>query len=86
MNNDVKLGVNALLLLFAPEPNTALTCDSVTPFEPTNAGDAHCITTERKTGAPASSIVALAVADTVCGRLIRRHDADGLTTTPLNML
>ena len=62
MNNDVKLGVNALLLLFAPEPNTALTCASVTPFEPTNAGDPHCITTERNTGAPASSMLASAVA------------------------
>jgi len=32
MNNDVKLGVNALLLLFAPEQNTAMTGASVTPM------------------------------------------------------
>ena len=86
MNNDVRLGANALLLLFVPEPKMLLTSASVTPLEPTNAGEPHCITTERNTGAPTSSIAASTVADAVCGRLIRRHGVDGLTTTPLNML
>ena len=86
MNNDARLGVNALLLLFAPEPKMLLTCASVTLFKPTNAGVAHCITTERKTGAPASSIDASTVVEAVCARLIRKQEALGLTTTPLNML
>jgi len=86
MNNDVSVGVNALLLPFEPEPKMLLTCASVTEFEPTNAGVPHCMTTERKTGAPASSIDASTVVEAVCARLIRRHEVDGLTTTPLNML
>ncbi len=83
MNNDVRLGVNALLLPLLPEPKTAATSASVTPFEPRNAGVPHCATTERITGAPASSMPASAAAEIVCGRLMRRQVVFGLTMTPL---
>lgn len=72
----------ALLLLFAPEANTAEACASVRYCHP-ERWVPHCATTERTNGAPASSIDASTVADIVCARLIRKHDVLGLTITPL---